>query len=237
MQEEAKKIKRQKDSLARKKRLAEDPAYREEFLRKKREYEKRRRADPKWQNHLREIQSNSYYKHKQACIERAKTYRRKRKLDPEIKARLRAKDYAYEKRVRDKTRPRKRKLQSSDKYLTYRRQYYRKKYNEDINFRIESALRSRFVIALKKYEKGSKVHSIKKLIGCSIDDLVKHIESKFIPGMLWENRTQWHIDHIVPVSSFDLTKIEEQERCFHYTNLQPLWAIDNIRKGNKIIES
>ena len=51
--------------------------------------------------------------------------------------------------------------------------------------------------------------------------------------MTWENHTPtgWHVDHIIPCAAFDLSKPEEQRKCFHYTNLQPLWAIDNIRKG------
>jgi hypothetical protein len=51
--------------------------------------------------------------------------------------------------------------------------------------------------------------------------------------MNWENQGEWHIDHILPCASFDLTKEEEQRKCFHYTNLQPLWAKDNMIKGSK----
>ena len=54
--------------------------------------------------------------------------------------------------------------------------------------------------------------------------------------MSWENHGTWHIDHRVPCAKFDLTKKEEQEKCFHYTNLQPLWAKDNLSKGNKYDE-
>ena len=76
-----------------------------------------------------------------------------------------------------------------------------------------------------------------KLLGCDIDFFIKYIETKFEEGMTWENygRNGWHIDHIIPCASFDLTKIENQQKCFHYTNLQPLWWFDNISKGCKII--
>lgn len=55
--------------------------------------------------------------------------------------------------------------------------------------------------------------------------------------MNWSNygRTGWHIDHIIPIASFDFSKKENIEKCFHYSNLQPLWAVDNIRKSNKLI--
>ena len=73
------------------------------------------------------------------------------------------------------------------------------------------------------------------LIGCSLEELKKHLESQFKPGMSWKNRGRngWHIDHIKPCASFDLSKSEEQHKCFHYSNLQPLWAKENLRKGIK----
>lgn len=74
------------------------------------------------------------------------------------------------------------------------------------------------------------------LLGCSIQHLREHFQSKFQPGMSWQNmgRHGWHIDHIRPCSSFDLSKLEEQMKCFHWTNLQPLWERENIQKSNKL---
>lgn len=74
-----------------------------------------------------------------------------------------------------------------------------------------------------------------KLIGCSFLELKIYLESQFKEGMTWNNHNLkgWHIDHIKPISLYDLSKEEEQKECFHYTNLQPLWAIDNIKKSNK----
>ena len=72
-------------------------------------------------------------------------------------------------------------------------------------------------------------------MGCTIKELKQHLESKFVDGMTWDNRSEWHIDHKIPCSSFDLSKKEEQQKCFHYNNLQPLWAIDNLKKSNKIL--
>jgi hypothetical protein len=74
------------------------------------------------------------------------------------------------------------------------------------------------------------------LCGCSPDELRKHIENQFSKhtGMSWNNRHMWHIDHILPINSFDITDVEQQQKCFHYTNLQPLWAMDNLLKSDKI---
>ena len=71
-----------------------------------------------------------------------------------------------------------------------------------------------------------------KLVGCGIDFLKKHLESKFENGMTWDNYgvNGWHMDHIKPCAAFDLTLDEQQKECFHYTNIQPLWAKDNVRK-------
>lgn len=74
------------------------------------------------------------------------------------------------------------------------------------------------------------------LIACTSAQLKKHIESKFLPGMTWKNRRRWHVDHIVPIAAFDISTAEGQKAAFHYTNLQPLWAEDNLRKSAKLIE-
>jgi hypothetical protein len=72
-------------------------------------------------------------------------------------------------------------------------------------------------------------------IGCSIEHLKDYLQSKFENGMTWENYGKWHIDHIRPCASFDLTDIEQQKICFNYKNLQPLWAEDNFKKSDKWI--
>jgi hypothetical protein len=63
-----------------------------------------------------------------------------------------------------------------------------------------------------------------------------HIEAQFMPGMTWENRELWHVDHIIPCAAFDLTDPAQQRSCFHYGNLRPLWAKENQRKSDKGIE-
>ena len=72
------------------------------------------------------------------------------------------------------------------------------------------------------------------MIGCSPEFLKEHLEKQFVDGMNWENRGDWHIDHILPLSSAQ--NEDEIYKLCHYTNLQPLWAEDNIKKSNKIVE-
>lgn len=102
------------------------------------------------------------------------------------------------------------------------------------NYKIACRLRSRIRFALNKNKKS---YTTEKLIGCSFDFLRQYLESKFQHGMTWKNYgvDGWHIDHIIPCASFDLSLEENQRKCFHYTNLQPLWAKDNLSKGKKII--
>ena len=73
-----------------------------------------------------------------------------------------------------------------------------------------------------------------KLLGCNLETVRQHLESKFTEGMSWDNYGKWHIDHIMPCASFDLSDLEQQRKCFHYTNLQPLWAKDNMQKKDKV---
>jgi hypothetical protein len=96
--------------------------------------------------------------------------------------------------------------------------------------KIKHRLRSRLWQALNKNHKsGSAVRDL----GCSIEDLKKHLESKFQEGMAWENYGSWHIDHIIPLAAFDLTSSENIKIVCNFNNLQPLWAKDNLSKGDK----
>lgn len=100
------------------------------------------------------------------------------------------------------------------------------------NRAISLNLRNRIHCALSRAG-AYKRCSLLELAGCTVDQLRDHLQSQFAEGMNWENhgRNGWHIDHIRPCASFDLTDPGQQRACFHHSNLQPLWAADNIRKG------
>ena len=115
--------------------------------------------------------------------------------------------------------------------LTYDKVYCKKRRHLDPKFRLVKNLRSRLSNILRnKLKSGSAIQDL----GCSVEELKKYLEARFESGMTWDNYGKWHIDHIVPLSSFDLSNREALLKACHYTNLQPLWAIDNIRKSNKI---
>jgi len=109
------------------------------------------------------------------------------------------------------------------------------KYHTNVQHKLKVTLRNRIGTALK-IKNGTKAFKTVELLGCSLDDFKIYLENKFQDGMSWDNhaRDGWHIDHIIPLDAFDLTKSEEQLKACHYTNLQPLWAKENLQKNNRI---
>lgn len=146
--------------------------------------------------------------------------------------------YSYSKTYRENNK---------DKRKVYWKKYYesnKQKLNDyrkncdasiKIKYKLSNILRSRLRMALKNNQKvGSAVQDL----GCSIDELKTYLESKFQSGMSWDNYgiNGWHIDHIKPLASFDLTDRKQFLEACHYKNLQPLWAKDNLIKGDKLIQ-
>ena len=111
-----------------------------------------------------------------------------------------------------------------------RREYERRRTRGDVKFAVMRRLRARLLASLRR-SYADKSGRTQELMGCSREELLHHLESKFKPGMTWENRHLWHIDHIRPCASFDLTDPAQQRACFHFSNLQPLWAEENLRKS------
>ena len=111
------------------------------------------------------------------------------------------------------------------------RRYVAKRRLDDPTFRIKQSLRNRLGNALKGKIKHSRTLD---LLGCSLDEFKAHLEKNWRDGMNWGNYgvKGWHIDHIVPCCDFDLNTLEGQKSCFHFSNLQPLWWKDNLKKGS-----
>lgn len=109
----------------------------------------------------------------------------------------------------------------------------RERYTSDPKDKMTRILRARLSQALKRAKHGKAVKRLCTLdiLGCKMDFFMQHIEQQFQDGMTWENHGQWHIDHILPCASFDLTNAEEQKTCFNFSNMTPLWAEDNLKKG------
>jgi hypothetical protein len=176
-----------------------------------------------------------YYK-KKGCLFGVNSYCKKCQL--EIKQNLRKNNPEKYKEQTKKYYESTKKTQSVKKKIWIENN--REKYNSywtnrkkgDPEFKLLSGMRSRLVKYLKTLNitKRNKTFDI---VGCSPYDLKEHLEKQFVSGMTWENRSEWHIDHIIPLSS---AKTEDElYRLCHYTNLQPLWADENIKKSNKII--
>lgn len=112
------------------------------------------------------------------------------------------------------------------------RKYARLKRKTDVGYRIRSNITRRINSVIRSGWKSA--HTL-ELLGCDIKEFLSYIENKFLPGMTWDNYGYygWHIDHIKPCHLFDLTSSSEQRKCFHYTNLQPLWWQDNLIKKAK----
>lgn len=155
---------------------------------------------------------------------------------------LRAKKYRVEHRDRIKTYRQKyvtdnmekvaiSKAKSRIKRKSKILEYCRQKRKTDINFKLRDCLRCRLYQAVKnKAKSGSAV----KDLGCTIKQFKLHIESQFQVGMFWSNYgSEWHLDHIKPLSRFDLTDRTQFLQACNFTNLQPLWKLDNLRKNNK----
>lgn len=197
---------------------------------------------------LKEKKRLYYIKHKerikayrQEHKEEIKIYRKKYQL--EHKEEIKKRDNEYHKKHNQEYKERSKKHYQKHKEIhkEYRKKYqkeHKKEINEymknrrktNINFKIGCYLRSRVYLALKG---NPKLSTTIKLLGCSIKFLKGYLASKFTKGMNWDNYGKWHIDHIRPCSSYDLSKPEEQSLCFNYINLQPLWAKDNLEKHDK----
>jgi len=151
----------------------------------------------------------------------------------QLKNKEKNKEYRAANKEKIKEKNKKYRAANKEKIKEYRERANKRcrwRYKNDENYRIKKLLRARFEKALKSQNIKKNSHVL-ELTSCSMDFLRKYLEKKFEKGMTWENKGQWHIDHRKPCASFNLAKKEEQHKCFHYTNLQPLWGTENLEKN------
>lgn len=119
----------------------------------------------------------------------------------------------------------------TDTYRKYRREYMSDRMKNP-RHRLDATMAVRIGESLRGMKAG---RSWESLVGYTVDDLMAHLESLFLDGMSWENRSEWHIDHIIPKSWFDYDSpdCDEFRACWALSNLQPLWAVENMSKGNR----
>jgi hypothetical protein len=160
-----------------------------------------------------------------ACnAEHNKEYRQENKEEiAEYQKEYRQENPEYQKEYRE---------ENKEEIAEYQREYRRERRKSDPIFRMICSCRTRTNKAFKS-QSLKKNHKTFDLIGCTPEFLRDYLASKFTPGMTLENHGEWHIDHIRPISSFNLNNPEQVKVCFHYTNLQPLWGADNLQKSDK----
>ncbi len=140
--------------------------------------------------------------------------------------------FAERNRANERERARRRHKENPKRNLERLKKWQKKARLERPEFVVKTRLRCR-LRAIVDRGVGKKINGVLSLIGCTLPELRQHIENQFIDGMCWARIKEIHIDHIRPCADFDLMNLEEQQRCFHYSNLQPLWKMDNLRKGQR----
>lgn len=171
--------------------------------------------------------SQYYRDNKDKCISNAVEYQRNNK----DKVRERESKYCRENKEKIRARRKRRYPRNKKKIL----EWHREKYNTDPLYRLNISIRSHICRIVRGCRCIKSKTSI-KYIGCSVEELKNHLESQFHPGMTWNNHSRdgWHIDHIIPIDWFIKSDPDNAlEKANHYTNLQPLWAKDNLSKGKK----
>jgi len=151
------------------------------------------------------------------------------KIDRNRRINSMAKSELEKHRVKNRKKDKKYYTNNREELIKKKSKYIVERIKNDAEFKLLMRCRGRLNRIVKT--KGIRKHKpTVKLIGCSVKELKMYIESKFTKGMSWDTygNNGWHIDHIIPCDDFDLTKPEEQCECFHYTNLQPLWATTEI---------
>ena len=182
----------------------------------------------KWQNITNPKERRKAYRKawREVNKDKAKSYR------DVNKDRIKAYKKAYREANKDRIKEKDKIYYESNKDKIF--SYYKNRLKTDIQYKLRHNLRARLRNAINRNQ---KVGSAVKDLGCTISELKSYLESKFSSGMTWDNWALdgWHIDHIKPLNRFDLTDRNQLLEACNYTNLQPLWATDNLIKSDKIL--
>lgn len=203
---------------------------------KRREYWKRYYAENR-ERILKERRSSYGEEEKQKKKERY-NQNREQLLDQKREYYIRNLDSIKEYRERNKARMR---LQNRNWHQNNKERCRerKRKTSQAYRQRPEIKLRMAYRRRMNKLLRGDiKPARSLEILGCTLDEFKSHIENQFKPGMTWDNHGihGWHIDHVIPCSRFDLTDPEHIKRCFHFSNLQPLWAKENLQKSNNLTD-
>ena len=168
-------------------------------------------------------------------LERIKTQKKSHYVKNLELVKIRDKKYYIENSELIKIRNKEYRKKNSEKLKIKAREYRKNLYKNNPKYKMMRNLRARLHNVLK-YQGVTKTETTLELCGETQEFVWNHLESQFKEGMTWENnnRKGWHIDHIIPMNSFDLSDPEERKKCCHYTNLQPLWWWENLEKADKI---
>lgn len=183
---------------------------------------------------FKEVNKQYYEKNKEDVKQLVSSYRKNNKVKiEEYQIKNKKNRQVYSKQHYEKNKDHIREYHT--KWNNENKEWYREwEKNQRINnphFKIKKALRCRIWFALNS-QNANKQNKTKELLGCSIEEYKQHLESQFKPEMNWKNYgTVWEIDHIISISSFDLTNIEEQLKCFNFTNTQPLFKTTAIAES------
>lgn len=190
---------------------------------------------------LKEYSKNNWMKNKEEISSKYKQYR----LDNIEKYKEKDKNYYINNKSKINERDKKYSEENKDKISVNKKEYYQKnkviikekkriyiqkRRKEDLLFKLKDAISGLIYHSIRRQGYSKKTRTY-KILGCSFEEFKLYIEVMFTEGMTWENHGEWHLDHIKPIS---LAKTEDEVyELNHYLNFQPLWAEDNIKKGNK----
>lgn len=196
---------------------------------RKREYDHQRYLQ------IRDLVRQQRKAYREANREKIRENSRQRYWSNPEKYRLLNQQSAKRNRAKNTAREKAWRKNNKDKVRGYYRKHVTKRRKTDIAFWLQMVVRTRIHGALFRASKAKQGRTL-KLVGCTAAELKAWIEKQFLDGMTWKNhgRHGWHIDHVIPLAKFNLADPSQQTAAFHYTNLQPLWAIDNMKKSDKV---